>query len=372
MKNFQISDCTLRDAKNSPGVFLDLEQSINIAQHLIAIGVDEIEAGVVNHSESEKAVLSAIAKMAPKNIRVTAAFFCVNSADIERSIDFVIDSGCTGIFISMPCSDILIENKSLKSRSDALSILCKAIGYAKKRGLYVAFSGEDSARANESFLVDYIKAGHESGGNRFRFAESVACLSPAMIRDKISYIKSHVDIDVEMHCHSAYGLAISNTVSGLEAGASWASVTVDGVGERGGNCALAPLLLYAKKFNHSTRYNLKPLKKLSEYLAECTGLHFHRFTPIVGSSAFEYEVFNQFKSPTAYEDYKPEDVGNSRKLIVGKRVDINTIKYLCDAFGIDENTTQSRLSEHIKKNLKSLTIGEAIDLIKSISFEKIL
>lgn len=366
MRKIQISDCTLRDAKSAPGVFLDVEQSVTIAKFLISIGVDEIEAGVVNHSETEKETLQQISKLVPTNIRITAAFFCVNPDDIERSIEFVLKSGCTGIFISMPCSDILIENKSLKSRKEALSILCKAIRYAKAQGLYVAFSGEDSARANEAFLVDYIKAGQDSGANRFRFAESVACLAPHMIRDKISFIRSKIDFDIEMHSHSAYGLAVANTIAGLEAGATWASVTVDGIGERGGNCALAPILLYAKKFNHELGYNLKPLKKLSEYTALCTGLPFHRFTPIVGPSAFEYEVFNQFKSPSSYEDYDPAEVGNARKLILGKRVDINTVKHLCAELDADEAIAHKSIVEHIKKNMKSLTIEEAADLIKSI------
>ena len=366
MKKFQISDCTLRDAKNAPGVFLDAAQSVNIAKHLISIGVDEIEAGVTNNSDSEKAILSQISQMAPQNIRVTAAFFCVNPSDIEKSIEFVIDSGCTGIFISMPCSDILIENKSLESRANTLSILCKAISYAKARGLYVAFSGEDAARANEAFLVEYINAAKDCGADRFRFAESVACLSPNMIRDKISYLKYNTDIEIEMHSHSAYGFAIANTISGLDAGASWASVTVDGIGERGGNCALAPILLYAKKFNNTHRYDLTPLKKLSEYVANCTGLAFHRFTPIVGSSAFEYEIFNQFKSPSAYEDYAPEEVGNTRKLIIGNRVDINTLRPICRDLGIDEEIVRLYISSYIKKSMRSLSVDEAINLIKSM------
>ncbi len=366
MKKFQISDCTLRDAKNAPGIFLDVEQSVNIAKYLISIGVDEIEAGVANNSESEKAVLSQISSIAPKNIRITAAFFCVNPSDIEKSIEFVIESGCTGIFISMPCSDILIENKFLKSRKDTLSILCKAITYAKKRGLYVAFSGEDAARADETFLLEYIKAGQESGGDRFRFAESVACLSPRMIKDKISYITSNTDAEIEMHSHSAYGFAVANTISGLDAGAHWASVTVDGIGERGGNCALAPILFYSRKFHHNDRYNFTPLKNLSDYVSDATGLLLHRFTPVVGSSAFEYEVFNQFKSPSAYEDYAPEEVGNTRRIIIGNRIDSNTIRSISNDIGLDKNIVQKYIFDYIKKTRKSLTVDEAINLIRSL------
>ena len=197
-QKFSISDCTLRDAKNAPGIFLNDQQCINIAKILSKIGIDEIEAGIANCSDSERNILSNVSKIVPSRTRVTAAFFCLNSSYIEKSIKFVIDTGCSGIFISIPCSDIFIEKKLTRSKRATLSLLAKAVSYAKSRGLYVIFSGEDAARADLEFLLEYINVGREAGADRFRFAESIACLSPSMMKEIISYIISCVKIEIEV------------------------------------------------------------------------------------------------------------------------------------------------------------------------------
>ena len=102
-----------------------------------------------------------------------------------------------------------------------------------------------------------------------------------MIRDKISFIRSKIDFDIEMHSHSAYGLAVANTIAGLEAGATWASVTVDGIGEKVSNCALPHTAFMQKKFNHELGYNLKPLKKLSGIYGSLHWITFPSIYPLL-------------------------------------------------------------------------------------------
>jgi len=330
----RLSDCTLRDARHAPGVFLSRSQCVEIARRLAALGLDEIEIGLAGGDATERGVLTAINRLglAP---RTTCVFFCLRSAQIDDALAAAADTGCSGVVVSIPTSDRFIELKLKRSVRATRKLMQRAVAAAHARGLYVAFSGEDAARADVDRLIEYARAGAEAGGDRFRFAESVSSLPPEEMRRRIGELAAALPIPVEVHCHSAYGLATANTLAAIDAGARWASATVGGIGERGGNTPLAPVLLYLHHFRG--RRDLAPagLKRLEEYVAIAAGLPFHRFTSIVGDSAFEYELGSQWAARQVYEPYPPESVGNESRLVVGRKLDRRGIAALAAAAGAE-------------------------------------
>jgi isopropylmalate/homocitrate/citramalate synthase len=330
-----VSDCTLRDARQAPGVYISPEEGASIAGRLVDLGVDEVEAGVATGQLAEAEFIRRVRSAVGRRSAVSAVYFCLGTGTIPDALSFVQDCGCDTVCVSIPTSQAFIWAKLRRSFRATCALMARAVSAAAGRGLRVAFSGEDAARADPVDLAEYVRIGAESGATRFRFAESVACLEPDQIRVRIADLVAAARIPVEIHCHSAYGLAMANTVAALTAGARWASVTVDGIGERGGNTPLGPVLLYLYRFRGQTRFRLGGLKSLSDYIAGVTRLGFHRFTPIVGESAFQYEISKQYESYPIYEDYPPELVGGARELVLGLKADPKAIELVAARYGLD-------------------------------------
>lgn len=367
MTIIRISDCTLRDVRHSPGIYISPEEAVRIAVKLDSLCVDEIEAAILNGTPSEAEVLRAIADRGIKAM-LSGVYFCTTTQTIEDSIQFALDNGCRSICISIPTSDIFIQTKLKRSFRATCRLMEKAVSYAAGKGLAVTFSGEDAARANIDSLIEYVRIGAEAGARRFRFAESVACLAPNQMYDRIARLVESSTIDIEVHCHSSYGLAEANTIAAIEAGVRWVSVTVEGVGERGGNTALGPILLYLYKFKEQKRFEPRGLKELSTLFEEVTKLPLHRFTSITGDSAFEYEIGQQYKSHTIYEDYPPELVGNQRKLIFGMKHDRIALQLILGK--VDVPLTVKQKIEDISKHRRvGLSEKELIDIIRDQNYE---
>jgi isopropylmalate/homocitrate/citramalate synthase len=318
-QHIHISDCTLRDARYAPGVFLSTNACLVIAQQLGKIGVDEIEIGKVSFEEEEKKIMTAINEL---GLNTSCIYFCLNSSTINDAIDYVSDIGCRTVCVSIPSSDLFRAHKLKRSFRAACKLMERAVRSAACRDLTVVFSGEDASRADLDQLKNYIAAGADAGASRFRFAESVACLNPNEMKKRIGILIEESPIEVEIHCHNAYGLSVANTLAAVQAGAKWVSVTIGGIGERGGNTPLEAILLYLHQFLKHDHFNLEGLKPLVDYVAEQAKMPFNRFAPIIGDDAFQYELGNQFNACQLYESYSPELVGNKRDLVIGRHCDV--------------------------------------------------
>jgi len=327
-----ISDCTLRDFRNSPGVYFSDDEAIEIARYLAATGIDEIEVGVINNPKSSEVAF--IRKIADLNlpVQISSAFFAMKTSDISPAMAKIKAAACDAVLVTISTSPLFLERKLRRSFRGACSLLNKTVKAAAAEGLSVVCGGEDAGRTPLEDLVNFAKAAEDAGADRIRFAETVACLSPAQMYDRIATMSDAVSIPIEVHCHSALGMGVANSVAALDAGARGLSLTVEGFGERGGNTSLTTMLLYLWKFRGHDHFDLSQLKGLSDYVANVTRMPIHRFNPITGDSAFEFECGNQYINADIYEAFDPELVGNKRKLAFGVKQDSAGLKL---AFGDD-------------------------------------
>ncbi len=356
-----ISDCTLRDARHAPGVYISVSEAVEIAILLDRLGVDEIEVGILNGSESEANYITAIQKLSTR-AEVVGIVFCTSFETATRGIEQAVKMDLKTVCLSIPTSPQFVEAKLKRSFRAATVMMKKAVTLAVSKGLKVVFTGEDAARVSIEDLISYVSTGRDAGATRFRLAESVACLSPRQMSDRITQLKKAVDIPVEVHSHSAYGLACANTVAALDAGADWASVTIDGLGERGGNTPLAPIILYLVKHGEVNRFDTTTLTELSNVLKRSVPECLDRFAAITGSDSFSYEIGQQFIAHSIYEDFNPESVGNQRKLVFGLKGDRKAAEI---AFGknIFAETVQSKITIQMKESRRALSIEEVTQLI---------
>jgi homocitrate synthase NifV len=360
-----ISDCTLRDARHAPGMSFTPQEAVHIATQLDSLGIEEIEAGILSGSPEERDILLAVSGCG-LSADISALCLCYSTRIIEASLDFAVECGVKVVCLSIPSSPQFIETKLKRSYRAVRALLEKAVKEAVARGLVVAFSGEDAARGDMDQLIDYVNAGADAGASRFRFAESVSCLTPSQMGDKISALKSKTSLPLEVHCHSAYGLGVANSVAAIEAGAQGVSVTIDGIGERGGNTALAPLLMYLYHFRQQRHYRPQGLKKLSDYVNAVTRNGAQRFAPIVGDCAFHYEYLHQYQMADLYESYEPELVGNRKELVFGLKFDKHSYEDVLKLDTVPEQLRDQVRSEILTRR-QGLTTSEMKEILSAIA-----
>ena len=233
----RIFDTTLRDGEQTPGIALTPEQKLNIAKKLDELGVDAIEAGFPIISEGEMAGIKMIASA---NLR---AEICGLARTDKKDIDAAVTVGLKYIHTFIATSDIHLKYKLKLTREEALQKAIEAVEYGKSRGLQVEFSAEDATRTDREFLRKVFKEVANAGANRIDIPDTVGYSTPGYMaeitRDAIEASK----LPISVHCHNDFGLAVANAISGIQAGAQCAHVTINGIGERAGNASLEEFVM---------------------------------------------------------------------------------------------------------------------------------
>lgn len=349
-KKIYIVDTTLRDGEQTAGVVFANREKISIAKMLCELGVDQIEAGIPVMGGDEKETLKAIV-----DLGLDCSIMAWNRAvidDIKQSIDCGVDA----IAISMPVSDIHIEHKLQSTREKVLEKVAQAVDFAKKNNLYVSANAEDASRADEEFLALYAKTVKEAGADRMRFCDTVGILNPFTTYEKVKRLLNEVDIDLEMHMHNDFGMATANTLAGLMAGANYAGVTVNGLGERAGNAALEEVAMALKHtMGCEMTLNSKGFLELSTYVAAASNRKLPLSKPIVGKNMFAHEsgihADGAYKNPRTYEAFDPEEVGLVRQIVVGKHSGTATLRKKFSEFNLELSEEQAKkLLEKVRKH----------------------
>jgi len=329
----KLDDTTLRDGEQTAGVVFTNAEKVAIARMLDEIGVDQIEAGIPVMGGDEREVIEEIAHL---GLRASIlGWNRANVADIKTSIDCGVDA----VAISLATSDIHIKTKLMKDRGWVLDTIRESVAYAKSEGVYVSVNAEDASRTEFGFLLEYAAAAKAEGADRLRFCDTIGVMEPLRTYKVIKELIEQTGLEVEMHTHNDFGMAVANAIAGIHAGATWVNVTVGGLGERAGNAALEEVVMALKYVEGlDLDFDTKRFHEVVDYVMTAAGRTVPAWKPVVGSNVFAHEsgihVDGIIKNPKTYEVFAPEEVGCERQIVVGKHSGSRTVELKFSQYGI--------------------------------------
>ena len=276
-----IFDTTLRDGEQTPGVALTVDEKIQIAQKLNNLGVDKIEVGFPASSKGEIESAKMIGQMDLDSTLVGL------SRALKIDVDAVLDADLDYVHTFIGTSPLHRDYKLKLTKSEIISKAVETVEYAKDHGLTVEFSAEDATRTERGFLYDVISQVIDAGVDFIDIPDTVGVLTPIITRELITDIKESFSIPLSVHFHNDFGLATANTLTAIECGADQAHVTVNGLGERTGNCSLEELVMTLKSsYGIDLGLDTTRLYSLSTLVGRLTGVKMPVNKPIVGDNAF--------------------------------------------------------------------------------------
>ncbi len=344
-----IYDTTLRDGEQTPGVCLRTPEKLKIARKLDELGIHQIEAGFPIVSNEERRSVRAIVN---ENLN---ADILVLSRTRKEDINMAIDCDVDGIITFMGTSDLHLKHKFKKTREEILNICITSIEHAKDHGLFVAFSAEDATRTDIGFLKQIYKKAEDYGVDRVHIADTVGAISPQAMAYLVGELKKDIKTEISLHCHNDFGMALSNSISGLLAGASAVSTTVNGIGERAGNTSLEELVMTLLLiYGVDLKFNIDIFYELSRLVEKLTNMRIPENKPIVGRNVFRHEsgihVDAVIEEPLTYEPFLPELIGHHRRIVLGKHSGCRAVKAKLNECGIDVSRDElCKIVERVKE-----------------------
>ncbi len=347
----RVFDTTLRDGEQTPGVSLSPEQKLGIAKRLDELGVDAIEAGFPVISSGE---LRAVRMITGEGL---GAEICGLARTTKKDIDAAIDGGLDYIHTFIATSDIHLEHKLHMSRDECLAKAVEAVEYGKSHGLQVEFSAEDATRTDRDFLKRVFGEVAGAGADRIDIPDTVGYSTPAHIAELTRDAVEAAGLPVSVHCHNDFGLAVANAISGIQAGAACAHVTINGIGERAGNASLEELVmgLQCLPFEQKYETGINPglIYETSRFVSSLVGISVQANKAIVGDNAFGHEsgihTHGVLSNPLTYEPISPELVGRKRWLQVGKHAGLHGMNAMLEEYGIRPDDAQAgQILERVK------------------------
>lgn len=341
-----IFDTTLRDGEQSPGASLNTAEKIEIARALAAMKVDVIEAGFPITSEDD---FRAVSRIAAEIKGVTVAGLArALEKDILRAAEAVRTAERSRIHVFLATSKIHMEHKLRKAKEEILRLAVEGTRLARNYAGDVEFSPEDASRTEPDFLCQVVEAVIAAGATTVNIPDTVGYAMPEQFGALIATLRSRVpNIDqaiISVHCHNDLGLAVSNSLAAVKAGARQVECTMNGLGERAGNAALEEIVMALRTrreyFGAETGVVTQRLVPTSKLVASLTGIFVQRNKAIVGLNAFAHEAgihqHGVLAERTTYEIMRPEDVGlQSSDLVIGKHSGHHAIGERARSLGYD-------------------------------------
>ena len=324
-----IFDTTLRDGEQSPGVSLNTQEKLDIAQQLARLGVDVIEAGVPITSKGDFEAVKAIAET------VKGPAICglarASEKDIDRAWEALQGAEYPCIHTFIATSDIHLKYKLKMTREEVLEAIAKAVSYARRFTDYVEYSPEDGSRTDPDFICRVVETAIKAGARVVNIPDTVGYATPEEFGAFIANITNRVpNIDqaiLSVHCHNDLGLAVANTLAALRNGARQVEGTINGIGERAGNVALEEVIMTLRTrkdiYGLRTNINTEEIYRTSRLVSTMTGMATSGNKPIVGKNVFVHESgIHQdgvLKERTTYEIMNPATIGLTiNNIVLGK------------------------------------------------------
>lgn len=340
-----LEDTTLRDGEQAPGVAFSKATKLRIFDKLIAAGVRWIEPGIPAMGGEE---LDTLRAMLERKDEVKLIGW---NRGILEDVAASIDMGFEAIHIGLPTSSIHLKGSVGKDRNWLLQRAADIIKFAKDRGVFVSISAEDIGRTEIPFLQEYAVAVAEAGADRLRLSDTIGILSPEEYGRRVEAVGRVSAMDTQCHCHNDFGLAVANTLAGLNAGARYFHVCVNAMGERAGMPDLAQMTLALKHlYGRDLGLCTEHLKELAEMVAEASHQPLPAWQPVVGDNVFAHEsgihVNGMLRDTSTFEPFTPEEVGNIRRYVIGKHSGRATLRSVLEerGFETDDDTLAGCLS----------------------------
>ncbi|MFC6961354.1 (R)-citramalate synthase [Halocatena marina] len=327
----QFLDTTLRDGEQAPGISLTPAEKAEIATKLDSAGVSVIEAGSACTGAGER---ETIARVADLDLDATVTSF---ARGVQRDIDLALDCGVDGINLVVPASDRHIEQKVGTTRDSVIEKTVDLTEYANDHGLWVEVLGEDGSRSELQFLERLMKRALDAGADRVCYCDTVGHATPDRTMEVVSRLTALGPTST--HTHDDLGLAVTNALVSIAAGADLVHATVNGIGERAGNAALEEIAIALDHGYSVETLDTTKLYDLAQTVATGTGISLAPNKAVVGENAFTHEsgihTDGTLKDDAMYEPYPPETVGRERRLVLGKHAGRAGVRAALDEHGVD-------------------------------------
>ncbi len=324
-----VFDTTLRDGEQSPGCSMNLAEKVRMARQLETLGVDIIEAGFPIASEGDFAAVRAVAIECRQ---VTVAALCRTSEqDVLRAAAALEDAAHPRIHTFVATSDLHLEYKLKKSRSDVIEMTRQAVALAREFAPEVEFSAEDATRSDVDYLCEVFATAIEAGATIINVPDTVGYTMPVEFSRLVNRVREQVvgdrNVTISVHCHDDLGLAVANSLAAIDAGARQVECTINGIGERAGNASLEEIVMALKvradQLPFETAIRTQELYPTSQLLSGIIGCPVQPNKAIVGRNAFAHEAgihqHGVISNPLCYEIMTPESVGvPANNLVLGK------------------------------------------------------
>lgn len=324
-KTIRFYDTTLRDGEQSVGVCFSPEEKIEIANQLSDLGVGRIESGFPRVSAEDTLAVKGILAAGLKS-EIWGFARCV-IADIDAHIEL----GTDACLIEISTSDLKIKAYGF-TREKVLQKVAAAVRHAKANGIKnVNFFAVDATRSDLDFLRQVYLTAIDAGADEISVVDTIGALAPEAVESLISTVKSWVgEVPIHWHGHNDFGLATACAIAAVKGGASWIQGTINGMGERAGNADICEVALALQcLYKVPVEMNLEKARAVSKVVQEAGDYKVDGWKPVVGEFLYTREsgaVASQFNTPAAIEPYSADIVGAERKIVLGKKSGLDSIR----------------------------------------------
>ncbi len=341
-----IFDTTLRDGEQSPGASMTKDEKLRIARQLERLRVDVIEAGFAAASPGDFEAVQAIASVV-KDSRI-CSLARANDRDIGRAAEALRGANAARIHTFIATSELHMEKKLRMTREQVLEQAKLAVRFARQHCDDVEFSPEDGYRSDPEFLVRVIEAVIAEGATTINIPDTVGYGIPELYGQFILDLRSRVPNSDKaiwsVHCHNDLGMAVANSLAGVKiGGARQIECTINGLGERAGNCSLEEVVMAVKTrrdhFGLNVNIDTSQIVAASRLVSQTTGFVVQPNKAVVGANAFAHasgiHQDGVLKARDTYEIMRAEDVGwAANKIVLGKLSGRNAFKQRLEQLGI--------------------------------------
>jgi 2-isopropylmalate synthase len=341
-----IFDTTLRDGEQSPGCSMTAPEKLRVARALAELGVDVIEAGFPAASRGDFDCVAAVAR------EVHGPIICglarCTFEDIDAAARALSEAPRHRIHVFLATSAIHRQYKLNMAQEEILRLAASGVARARALCEDVEFSAEDASRTELEFLAQVIEAAIGAGATTVNIPDTVGYTVPDEFAELFRYLRKNVrgieKVRLSVHCHDDLGMAVANSLTAVVAGARQIECTINGIGERAGNCSLEEVVMALKTraafFNVSTGIQTTRLYPTSRLVSSITGMPIPRNKAVVGENAFAHESgihqHGMLKHHSTYEIMRPEEVGLSRThLVLGKHSGRHAFRERVQALGFE-------------------------------------